>query len=304
MRTKQRLKLDIEDTRKFKKISNKRAFISFKSCIKNLFLGKFNTSKRCFVKALSLMKNKYANNYPPSLADCGKKTIAVYTALYGDYDDIKPIKTLNPFCDYYIFTDQKLPDNTKWVKKEFSFPNGINTNVLKNRYLKMHPHLLFSDYKYAIYVDAVFSIELDIFRLLARMGEKKIGIFRHYSGISCLYLEAERLKRIGKADPDEIDIMMKRYNMEGFPHNFGFYECGIIIQKMNDNDNVLIMNKWWTEFVENVKRDQWSFMYSLWRCGYDDSYVASLGATFWDEPTVKGTIHKNKLIVVEDANGT
>ena len=68
---------------------------------------------------------------------------------------------------------------------------------------------------------------------------------------------------------------------------------------MNDEDNISIMNTWWKEFFENVKRDQLSFMYSLWKRGFDENYVASLGITFWVEPIVKGIGHRTNCKVVE-----
>ena len=299
MKIKRQPIFDKEETKRFKKLSNKLARRYLKSAIKYFFLGRIHTSKRYYSKTKSLLKNKKANNFPLDLVAFDGKKVAVYTVLFGNCDKIKHINFLSKYCDFYIFTDQVVPSDSGWVKKDYNFPPDINTNVLKNRYLKMHPHEIFPDYEYSIYLDAVIVIELDIFRLLSRLGSKKIGMFKHYAGVSCLYDEAERLKRIGKVDVEETNRMMKRYHNEGFPSNFGFFECTIIVQKINDKDNVMLMNCWWKEFTENVKRDQLSFMYSLWKCGFDDSYVASLGITFWVEPIVKGIAHNSNVNILE-----
>ena len=214
MKAKNLIILDKEDTKKFYKQTNKLARSFIRSTFKYCLLGKFKISKRYFEKAKSLLKNKRMDNYPQFENKGKSKKVAVYTALYGDCDQIKNINCKSDYCDFYIFTDQEIPANSGWTKKEIQFPEEINNNVLKNRYLKMHPHLLFSDYEYSIYLDAVFIIELDIFRLLARMGNKKMGLFKHHAGVSCLYDEAERLKRIGKVDFDETDKMMNRYKKE------------------------------------------------------------------------------------------
>lgn len=292
MRCKNNTLYDKNDTKRFYKLTNKNFFDCFKGGIKCLLQLKLKQSKRYFSKANSLCLNKRKNNYPTNLIK-NKKRIAVYTALFGDCDEVKMIKKKNPNCDYFIFTDQPIPSNSGWVKKTINYPDEIkDNNALKNRYLKMHPHIIFPEYDYSIYLDAVFVIELDIYRLMARMGNHFIGLFMHHAGINCLYDEAQRVKRIGLAPNDIVDKQMNRYINEGFPKDYGFYECSIIIREHNKFECIHVMDTWWNEIMNESKRDQLSFMYSLWKNGFSKKDVANLGITFWIEPIVVGIGHK------------
>lgn len=283
--------LDKKDTKQFKTMSNK-SFIRFIFyAFKNIF--KRDEFKRYLSKAKSIRENKRKKDYP-ALIKQGKR-IAVYTALFGDYDEIKEIKKTNRQCDYFIFTDQIIPDNSGWKKREFEFPDEIkNDNTLKNRYLKTHPHLLFPDYEYSIYLDSVFVIRLDIMRLMGRMGEKIFGLFHHHANVQCSYVEADRVKRLGLAPREIVEEQVNSYKNEGFPKNFGFFECGCIVRKHNDLCCVNVMNTWWNEIYFRAHRDQLSFTYSLWKNGCTIDDVANLGLTFWIEPVLLGIGHKKK----------
>ena len=282
--------LDRKDTEEFIKRSNVSFWRFIFYALKNIFKPK--QCVRYIQKAKSINRNKRINRFPKAFQHDGIK-VAVYTALYGDYDEIKKIKIKNPHCDYYIFTDQKIPPSCDWQLKEYEFSDSFKDDpALKNRFLKMHPHLLFPEYDFSIYIDASIAIELDIFRLLSRLDDKSIALFKHHAGVKCSYDEAERVKRIGLAKPDMVDKQMSRYKNDGFPSNYGFYECGIIVRKHSDNDCAAIMNTWWNEFLNESKRDQLSFMYSVWKNNKTAKDIACLGLTFWIEPILSGAGHK------------
>ena len=297
MKITQKQLVDKKDTKKFIKESNVSFWRYIFYASKNIFNPK--QFRRYIKKAKSIHHNKKINKYPSGFIE-SKKRVAVYTALYGDYDQIKRIKHKNPRCDYYIFTDQAIPTDCDWKLRNYEFDNSIKDNpVLENRFLKMHPHLLFPEYDFSIYIDASIAIELDIIRLLSRIGDKYIALFNHHAGVVCSYEEAERVKRIGLENPEIVDKQINRYRSEGFPSNFGFYECGIIVRKHNDYDCISIMNTWWNEFVNESKRDQLSFMYSVWKNNKTTKDIACLGLTFWIEPILSGSSHKDKRKLVE-----
>jgi len=52
------------------------------------------------------------------------KRIAVYTAIYGNYDTIPEPLYADPMCDYYIFTDKDIPEGSIW-KKEMLRENSL-----------------------------------------------------------------------------------------------------------------------------------------------------------------------------------
>lgn len=57
------------------------------------------------------IKMNLMNEFIPS-NNKHKKSVVVYTACYGKYDSIKNPIYINPEYDYYIFTDQELPEGS------------------------------------------------------------------------------------------------------------------------------------------------------------------------------------------------
>lgn len=214
-----------------------------------------------------------------SSSHCIRKCkVAVYTSLYGNYDTIKPVKFANPNCDYFIFTDQFVPQKSGWIPKDARFPKEIvhAPDNMKNRYCKMNAHLLFPEYEYSIYLDSKIELKYDIFPLIGKLGEYSIGMYYH-SHRDCIYKECNAVIECKKADRREVIEWEKYLRTQGFPEHFGLTENCVIVRKHNDCTCVEIMENWWTVFQNGVKRDQLSLMYILWKLGYSISDVAKLG---------------------------
>ena len=84
----------------------------------------------------------------------------VYTVLIGNYDIIHSIIKEQGY-DYYMFTDQKIQNNTlNWtilnVRQDINYSNRIN-RIKCQRFYKTHPHLFFKDYDLSIYFDASYE---------------------------------------------------------------------------------------------------------------------------------------------------
>ena len=48
----------------------------------------------------------------------GNAKIVVYTCIYGKYDSILEPLYYDPKCEYYIFTDQVIPEGSIWKKED------------------------------------------------------------------------------------------------------------------------------------------------------------------------------------------
>ena len=82
-----------------------------------------------------------------------KNKIVVYTALFGNYDDLKdPLYTDSRF-DMVYFSEQEIPGLTDWV---FRPPiRTFESFSMSNRYHKFFPHVIFKDeYDYSLYIDS------------------------------------------------------------------------------------------------------------------------------------------------------
>jgi len=220
--------------------------------------------------------------------------VAVYTCIFGNYDSVKPIHNKNKNCDYWIITDQQVSPESGWKKFEINLPEEVKnaSPTIKNRYCKMHPHILFPSYDYSIYMDGSICIYADVFPLLGKMEDKIIGMYQHGSR-DCIYEEAKKVVEYGKAPEDIVKKQIHFYKQEGFPEHFGLTDCIVIVRKHNEKQCIKIMEDWWKLFWMYSKRDQLSFMYVLWKNDMTFKDIAKLGMSYGDEARLLSTGHKN-----------
>ena len=103
----------------------------------------------------------------------------VYSVILGKYDEIKTINIQNGY-DYFIFSDvyNKTSVKTNWTI--LPIPEEVKnlniTDVKKQRFIKLHPHLYFKNYDLSIYIDATFTITGDLDEFLLRTLSSKYYI--------------------------------------------------------------------------------------------------------------------------------
>lgn len=204
--------------------------------------------------------------------------IAVYTCLIGNYDRLLEPLFYSKACDYFIITDQSVPDTSIWKKidlNELAYERNLSPRLI-NRYFKIHPHLLFSEYAYSIYMDSNIQIVADMVPLIYRMENKTIGMFLHGNRTSVAD-EAKAVRMYHHENGEMVSQQLKLYHEEGFPDSFGLFEHSIIIRKHHDPACITIMERWWNEVSQRSGRDQLSFLYALWKEGYDRNIICVLG---------------------------
>lgn len=208
--------------------------------------------------------------------------IAVYAALFGQYDNVYEPFMVEEQCDYYIFTDQEIVVNSCWKKMELSIEEQAYihelTDVEKNRYFKMLGYRKFLNYDYSIYIDINLEIygKLSDFPLYA-LNSYGLAMFNHPTR-DCIFNEAHVCIILGKVKKKKVNLQMKKYLKEGMPRHYGMCECGVIVR---DNANVKcykLMKDWWHEFRESLaKRDQLLFPYVLWKNHIKMDEIGCLG---------------------------
>ena len=203
------------------------------------------------------------NNYIKAL----KKV--VYTALFGNYDQIHSINKEKGY-DYFMFTEQNYENiTTNWtiinVEQNMNFTNKIDV-MKKQRFYKTHPHLFFKNYDLSIYIDATFEIKgnLDNFILRILTPNLSIYVFEH-PFIDTIINEFKAILFFKKDSMKNIIPVREKYKREKFPDDNGHAECCMIVRKHNDKNCINLMEKWFYEIKHNSYRDQLSFNYVLWK---------------------------------------
>ena len=209
-----------------------------------------------------------------------KERIAVYTVMFGNYDSIKEPVVIPDNVDFYLITDNyKLGSDSVWSILDTSRFKK-NTDKLdagmKNRWYKTHPHLLFPEYKYSLYIDASVKIVTDVTEHINKIGEKGIAIHKHPQW-DCVYDELKVVKIYKK---DNVQNLMKiegLYKDINFPRHYGLLENTIIVRRHNDKNVINIMEDWWKYIESYSRRDQLSLPIALFKNDVKTDEVCLLG---------------------------
>lgn len=191
-----------------------------------------------------------------------KKNV-IYTAITGNYDNLKEPKLISENFDYVCFTDNSNLKSKVWKIIQIDYYK--NDLVKTARRYKILPHLYFSDYEYSIWIDGGFKIVGDIDEFIdTKMGNQNMMYFKHRVR-NCIYDESKKCIDCKKDKESIIRSQMKKYKLEGYPRNEGLIESGVIVRKHNDTHVIKLMEDWWAEVDKFSKRDQLSFNFVAWK---------------------------------------
>jgi Protein of unknown function (DUF616). len=259
--------------------------------LKELPYGKVS---ELFYQAKENRKAQKYGNYIDGLEGSRGK-IAVYTSIFGGYDEIWEPQFLAENIDYYFVSDAR-PSCLKtyrWIDARTALPTEIECPVKRNRYVKMHPQVLFPEYDYSIYLDG--NIEV--------IGDISTFINRNHSGISlfihplrnCIFYEALALANYQKVSGGDICMQMMDYLKEGMQPLYGLPEMGVIVREHHKEQCIKLMDDWWEEFNRRPQRDQLSFMYVMWKNGMGMSDLTLLGVDWRESEVIKLHSHNRDM---------
>ncbi|MCP4179752.1 MAG: DUF616 domain-containing protein, partial [bacterium] len=195
-----------------------------------------------------------------------KNSFVIYTALFGDYDELLEPKEKYPECDFVCFTDQIDLTSSIW-KVIIVKPNNLSSNILNRRY-KWLPHLYLKEYEVSMYIDSsilVLNNPINLVHKYFYSSDRLIAISRHPDR-NCIYDESIACLDYHKSKFFDTLKQMIFYKKSGFPKNFGLSANGVIIRKHNSAEIIKLMEDFWVEFnCWNSKRDQLSFYYIIWK---------------------------------------
>lgn len=272
----------------------------FKRIAKYISLGNWSYATYAFKRAFRVAVTKKDDNkdrVAESKLDIPvTERLVIYTVLFGNYDDLKEPLYVTPNCDYYILTNQEVKQDSVWKKypiEKFEEQTKGFTNLEKARYFKLHPHLLFPEYKYSMFIDANLQMVTDMRPVFAQLEDNFIAI-HNQPGRDCVYQEATEIIVIGKADKAPVVEQMKAYKKEGFPQHYGLFRTCVVVREHNNEQCIKLMKLWWKEINRYTKRDQLSFTYALWKMQLTKDAVSNLGYDPRTNPRFIESVHTEK----------
>ncbi|XP_039129983.1 uncharacterized protein LOC120266425 isoform X1 [Dioscorea cayenensis subsp. rotundata] len=178
---------------------------------------------------------------------------------------------------------------------------------LNGKIPKMLSHRLFPRARYSIWIDSKSQFRRDPLGVLEALlwRTNSILAISEHGARSSIYDEGKAVVKKNKATPEEVEIQLNQYRLDGMPDQKRFKgkkalaEASIIVREHTPSTN-LLMCLWFNEVVRFTSRDQLSFPYVLRRldvpginmfpvCARKD-LVNSMGHKRKVKPLVRSTI--------------
>ncbi|EGT4276051.1 DUF616 domain-containing protein [Cronobacter sakazakii] len=195
----------------------------------------------------------------------------VYTALFGDYDELEPIPSGESNIEYICFTDQNIQDAKGW--KIIKIDNCIYSSSMMNRYYKLHPHIELNLYEASLYLDSNIKLLKHPDELFNKYLSNCLFSMPKHFARDCIYSEAKECLVLKKTSFKKVSSQMRKYAQEGMPRHYGLGENNILFRRHNDQKIKKIMDEWWAEMNICTNRDQLSLAYVLWKNKFSFCYI-------------------------------
>ncbi|MBW8191634.1 DUF616 domain-containing protein [Neiella marina] len=202
-----------------------------------------------------------------------KQSLVIYSCMIGGYDQY-PYVPVDENIKFVMFTDaapSEWPADSNWEFVKVENPEGLPPSML-NRYYKFHPHLLFPDYLFSIYIDANISIFKKHFikwrhHQLAR-SDCKMAIPAHPLR-DCVYEESKAILALGKDVEERLSYSLSALSNDNYPKHNGLFENNLIWRRHHDSGVNAVMAGVWQDLCDENKsnRDQLTLVYRSWEQG-------------------------------------
>lgn len=229
--------------------------------IKNIYYGQLEGIRKRYDDYYNLNHLKKKDKTHVTVDQ--KERMVIYTAIAGDYDNLREPSYVDPYCDYICYTDNYNLKSKIWEIRPLPDWNGDFNRSAKQ--VKILPHKFLPEYQWSIWVDGAFEIQGNLRALLNTYALNSYFLsFMHYRRNS-VYKEAEILAKAGFDDKNLIAKQIIKYKAEGYPDCNELIAGGVLFRKHQEDAVFRLMEAWWNEIEEYSRRDQISFNYCAWK---------------------------------------
>lgn len=188
-------------------------------------------------------------------------SIAIYTAISGNYDSLKLPEVLDDRFEYFVFTDTPSPETGVWQVRPITYFHEDPTRSA--RFVKTHPHMLLPDYDIAVWIDSNILILDDIYPLIEGFLEsgKAVAAVPHPKR-QTVYEEIEACLELNKDEAEVLQEQRAHFKASGFAHA-DLIESNFIMFDLQNSELASFLTAWWREIDRYSKRDQLSLNYAL-----------------------------------------
>ena len=192
------------------------------------------------------------------------KKIAVYTAIFNNYDWLKDPYVPSPEIDYICYTDSEKVKSKYWKVMKVDL-EGQSPSLMNRKIKLLYPYTELSDYEYTLYVDGSVMMKGDVLKFLSRyMARTPILMNFKHPDNDCIFIEIEHCIDEGRGNAEKLREQYSVYNAEGMPRHYGLSDNKIILRR-NCEEGRCLMEEWFWHVCNYSGRDQVCLSYVLWK---------------------------------------
>ncbi|MBF0452577.1 MAG: DUF616 domain-containing protein [Candidatus Magnetomorum sp.] len=226
-----------------------------------------------------------------------KKNIVIYTAISGDYDNLKSPEYVHKDYDYVCFSDNQFLKSDVW--HIVPFEEHFEDMTLTTRQVKLLPHRYFSSYEFSLWIDGSIVLKNDISHLLNNyLQNENIAMFKHPLHRCSIKDEVAACIELKK------DLQRKLIFQRDLYYSLGYNDTVTcipltccIFRRHNEKKLIMAMEEWWTHVRTYSKRDQVSFPFVAWKLGLPFNLINDqLFNDYFSRSTHDGQNFKDRII--------
>lgn len=194
--------------------------------------------------------------------------VALYTAIYGESDWVKPIPA-TVGVPAYLYTDSE--DTAEEAEKQGWIPRilrhyiatvkgspAITAPMLAHKFLKCHPEKALPDTDVSLWIDGSMEITVDDYveRCLLALGTDDWACVRHPAR-QCIYPEAQFSSTLTWRYDQAAMLAQAEFYRTFHPPNWGLIATGANVRR-HTPEVIELGHQWWTENLNWSHQDQLS----------------------------------------------
>lgn len=177
-----------------------------------------------------------------------------YTAIFGNYDELKEPSIITKGWKYICYTDQDFKSDVWEIRKVPVMEWGP---VKTARWYKImfHKHI---DTEYSLWVDGTFIINTNLNTWWKRFSPPFTACQHPFD--NCIYTDATSCIESGKGIKEIIERQIALYKAIGIPKNNGLIASGVLMRQKTPEVQQFC-KEWWEQVRRWSKRDQIAWGY-------------------------------------------